>query len=39
MHFRVRPRVAAADTCELRILDDAPEKAVRRRAAWLGPAV
>jgi predicted metalloprotease with PDZ domain len=36
MRFRARPRPAAADTCELRLLPDAPPDAARRRAAWLG---
>ena len=36
MRFRARPRPAPADTCELRVLPDAPQDTVRRRAAWLG---
>ena len=36
MRFRVRPRPAPADTCELRILSDVPHEIARRRAAWLG---
>jgi len=36
MRFRARPRPAPADTCELRILADASQEAVRCRAAWLG---
>ncbi len=36
MEFRARPRPAPADTCELGILTDAPEEAVRGRRRWLG---
>jgi predicted metalloprotease with PDZ domain len=36
MEFSVRPGPAPADTCELHLLGDAPDEAVRRRAAWLG---
>jgi predicted metalloprotease with PDZ domain len=36
MEFRVRPRPAPADTCELYLPADAPDEARRRRAAWLG---
>jgi predicted metalloprotease with PDZ domain len=39
MRFRVRPRPAPADTCELRILSDAPRETAHRRAAWLGLSV
>jgi predicted metalloprotease with PDZ domain len=39
MRFRVRPRQAPADTCELRILSDAPRETAHRRAAWLGLSV
>ena len=37
MRLRARPRPAPADTCELRLLRDAPEEAVQRRATWLAP--
>ena len=36
MQFRVRPRPAPADTCELRVLTDAPVEIASRRAEWLG---
>ena len=36
MQFRVRPRPAPADTCELRIQTKAPPETARRRAEWLG---
>jgi len=36
MRLRVRPRPAPSDTCELRILADAPQEVARRRADWLG---
>jgi len=36
MRFEVRPRPAPSDTCELRILTDAPAEIARRRADWLG---
>ncbi|KAA6186975.1 M61 family metallopeptidase [Thiohalocapsa marina] len=38
MHVRVLPEQAPADTCELRLLADAPEAHRSRRAAWLGAA-
>jgi predicted metalloprotease with PDZ domain len=34
---RVRLAPAPLDTCELWLLEDAPEDSHRRRAAWLGP--
>jgi predicted metalloprotease with PDZ domain len=39
MRFQARPRPAPADTCELRLLPDAPSEAARRRAAWLGVSI
>lgn len=36
MNFRVSPRLAPADTCELRILRDLPEGIASRRRKWLG---
>lgn len=36
MIFSVRPGTAPADTCELRIMTEAPADATHRRAAWLG---
>jgi predicted metalloprotease with PDZ domain len=36
LQFRVRPRPAPADTCQLRIMSDAPAEIGHRRAAWLG---
>jgi predicted metalloprotease with PDZ domain len=39
MRFRARPRPAPADTCELRLLPDAPPEAARRRATWLGVSI
>jgi hypothetical protein len=38
MRFPVAPADAPADTCELRLLEDAPEAAGQRRSDWLGPA-
>lgn len=35
MEFRVRPRPAPADTCELRIRTCAPHESASRRADWL----
>ena len=36
MTFEVCPEPAPADTCELRLLPDPPEPALRRRVEWLG---
>lgn len=36
MRFRVRPLPAPADTCELRILAEAQQEIIVRRAQWLG---
>jgi predicted metalloprotease with PDZ domain len=36
MRFKVCPRPAPSDTCELRVLTDAPQGVLRRRAQWLG---
>jgi predicted metalloprotease with PDZ domain len=36
MAFEVQPEPAPADTCELRLLPDPPEPALRRRVEWLG---
>jgi predicted metalloprotease with PDZ domain len=36
VRFRVRPRAAPADTCELSIPEGGDEEAARHRAAWLG---
>jgi predicted metalloprotease with PDZ domain len=36
LEFRVRPRPAPADTCELRLLWGLPKEIARRRADWLG---
>lgn len=36
LQFRVRPQLAPADTCQLRITPDAPTEVAQRRAAWLG---
>ena len=36
MRFRVRPRPAPMDTCELRILTGVAQETARRRAHWLG---
>jgi predicted metalloprotease with PDZ domain len=38
MAFEVQPEPAPADTCELCLLTDPPEAALRRRVEWLGSA-
>jgi predicted metalloprotease with PDZ domain len=38
MAFQARPQPAPLDTCELRILPDAPAESSHRRARWLGAA-
>jgi predicted metalloprotease with PDZ domain len=38
IELRAHPRPAAADTCELMLLDTVPEPVARARAAWLASA-
>jgi len=38
MRFSIVPEPAPADTCEFRLIADAPAEALARRAAWLGAA-
>jgi predicted metalloprotease with PDZ domain len=39
LELMVNPRPAAADTCELMLLDQPPEEALRARSAWLASLV